>query len=843
MKKSVVWFLILCFIIQSFSMLSVFATAEDVSDHLITHWDFEGDTPYADKAVNGTNSDTLTPQGSVTVNGDGTVTVGYQTKSHLKADISEIGSGDLGNLQNKTIVIKVKFDTTGATGTTAVTPFYKVDTARLQVKADTVYFRTWNPAGGNITNDPFSISTADNQYRYFVISYEYSEGAFTEKYYCSKDDQPATSAEFVEMFSKTTENVDASVCKNNTKDILFGSSDNTKIMFSNMIYDDIKIYDIAMTIGQVTVSLGGTDVGVLPPEEGEDENIDTGESDSMSDKLITWWNFNGEMPYADKAGKGASPDKLTAYGNSTVSDGVAYIPNAEGAYLSASGKAGTDLNDFKNKTVVIKMAMKNDEEMRGNFAAIISKNNGFTYGVQNEAYGNRTTMYATVNGVRNSVDGGYNKMNEFRVFVMTFEYDEVEKVLTVNYYMSLNENPTKAEDFKIMLQTSIEVTTDDIIQSTNDIILGRAYNGLTKKINFYAWYDDVKIYSDIMTLDEVVAEVPTSSEYVLPELPEYDVYYEKLEGVTMYAIGDSYFDGPSLGRAKAHPTLIASKYQMGFHNDGIGGSTIANFNGYNESKPPMILRWEKNLPDEEPNIILFEGGANDYGNDIPMGGVDSTDINTFQGAINVMITGLKQKYPNALIICLTPWKSSEAKKTAYATAMIEVCEKRGIPYIDQSDPEAVGVDMTSSAFREKYSEKPTDSSHLNFDGMKFVMPYIEEYIARYYYAFIGEEFVDQTYGEYYKPNYSEIILNMRDDVTDGTEDESNRDEVTDEVTEGGKVETTAPIETESRPTEESTATTTEEKIGCSAFFSGSGVLLVVLCVMAVSVKRRKLEAE
>ena len=175
--------------------------------------------------------------------------------------------------------------------------------------------------------------------------------------------------------------------------------------------------------------------------------------------------------------------------------------------------------------------------------------------------------------------------------------------------------------------------------------------------------------------------------------------------------------------------------------------------------------------------------------------------------------------------------------------MIEVCEKRGIPYIDQSDPEAVGVDMTSSAFREKYSEKPTDSSHLNFDGMKFVMPYIEEYIARYYYAFIGEEFVDQTYGEYYKPNYSEIILNMRDDVTDGSEDESNRDEVTDEVTEGGKVETTAPIETENQPTEESTATTTEEKIGCGAFFSGSGVLLVVLCVMAVLVKRRKLEAE
>ena len=838
MRKVVVVILILCMMVQPLSVLSAFAVEKDYLDFLVTHWDFEGDTPYADKAQGGTNSDTLVAKNSVTLNNDGTVTVGYEAKSHLAADLSTIGSGDLGNLQNKTIVIKVKFDTTNATGTSAVTPFLKVNTARLQVNSTNSFFRVWNPAGGNITNDSCQVDTFDNGYRYFVVSYEYSEGMFTEKYYCSDNDNPTVSSDFKELFSKTTENVDEKVC-NNENDILFGSSDN-KALCANMIYDDIKIYNIAMSIGQVTEALGGMDTGD-PSEEDKDETVDKSESLLLSDKLVTWWNFNEENPYADKSYNGTSADNLTTFGDIKVSDGVAHIPNAAGAYLSASGKADTDLNDFKNKTVVIKMAMKNDEDMRGNFAAIISKNNSFTYGVQNQAYGNRTTMYATVNGVRNSVDGDYNKMNEFRIFVMTFDYDVVKKLLTVNYYMSDSENPTKSEDFKSMLHTTIQVTTNDsVIQSSNDIILGRSYNGLSKKINFDAWYDDVKVYSGIMTLDEIIADVPESSNYELPLIPTYDVYYDKLEGITMYAIGDSYFDGPSLGRAKAHPTLIASKYQMGFHNDGIGGSTIANFNGYNESKPPMVLRWEENLPDEQSDIILFEGGANDYGNDIPIGSVDSMDINTFQGAINVMITELKGKYPNALIICLTPWKSAEDKKTAYATAMIEVCENRRIPYIDQSDPEAIGVDMTSSEFREKYSESPGDSSHLNFEGMKLVMPYIEEYIARYYYAYIGAEFVDQTPGEYYKSNYSETIWGMSGTVPDDNKTESNSGETTEDVQD----ENAIPNDTDMHPTDDSIVTTENDgKSGCGSLLGGSVTLILFVCALVALIRCKQLETE
>ena len=55
---------------------------------------------------------------------------------------------------------------------------------------------------------------------------------------------------------------------------------------------------------------------------------------------------------------------------------------------------------------------------------------------------------------------------------------------------------------------------------------------------------------------------------------ETEDYYSVLEGLTMYAIGDSYFGGSGLGQHQTWVNLLGYKYGMTFHNYGIGGNTV-----------------------------------------------------------------------------------------------------------------------------------------------------------------------------------------------------------------------------------------------------------------------------
>lgn len=235
----------------------------------------------------------------------------------------------------------------------------------------------------------------------------------------------------------------------------------------------------------------------------------------------------------------------------------------------------------------------------------------------------------------------------------------------------------------------------------------------------------------------------TDGKYVSAVVLKTEAYYEKLSEITMYALGDSYFAGNGIGdKANAWPSQLASKYGMSHVNDGVGGSTVANYDGYPDTKIPMVLRYEETLPAGDVDIILVEGGTNDRGQGIPIGkNSDETDT-TFKGALNVILNGLEEKFPNALIICVTPWNAPE--NAAYVTAMIELCENRNIAYINAADPDVVGVDMTDASFRAKYSIKPDDVSHLNMYGMQLVLPCFEKLIAEIYYEYIGVAFPNQA---------------------------------------------------------------------------------------------------
>ena len=82
-------------------------------------------------------------------------------------------------------------------------------------------------------------------------------------------------------------------------------------------------------------------------------------------------------------------------------------------------------------------------------------------------------------------------------------------------------------------------------------------------------------------------------------------------------------------------------------NYGVGGSCLASSSA-DTQYPPAVLRYTS--MDLDAQIIIVHAGTNDYSAQIPLGDSNSVDITTFNGALNVMMQGLRHMYPTALII-------------------------------------------------------------------------------------------------------------------------------------------------------------------------------------------------
>ncbi len=251
----------------------------------------------------------------------------------------------------------------------------------------------------------------------------------------------------------------------------------------------------------------------------------------------------------------------------------------------------------------------------------------------------------------------------------------------------------------------------------------------------------VKAFTDYVKAHEDSATLSVPLDYTL--LESQDDMFNLLMGITMYAMGDSYFGGSSLGKEATWVNLLGKKYGMDFVNYGIGGSTMSD---YVTDKNPMVLRYTK-MAKGDADVILLEGGRNDRSNKVPLGDLDSRDSKTFLGSINIMLDGMLETYPNALIILITPWyhtgkvSSTGLSNVDYANAMRSLAEHRNdkrIVCLYAADPDTIGVDMNDASFRAKYCIKPDDVSHLNAEGMKMVLPVMEQFIAAEYAKFKGQ---------------------------------------------------------------------------------------------------------
>ena len=240
---------------------------------------------------------------------------------------------------------------------------------------------------------------------------------------------------------------------------------------------------------------------------------------------------------------------------------------------------------------------------------------------------------------------------------------------------------------------------------------------------------------------ENATELMVPNEYSV--VKSQDDFNKSLMGITMYAMGDSYFGGSSLGKEATWVNMLGEKYGMDYVNYGIGGSTMSD---YVTTNNPMVLRYTR-MAKGDADVILLEGGRNDRSKEVPIGDLDSRDSKTFMGSINIMLDGMLKTYPNALIILVTPWyhtgkvAATGLSNVDYANAMRSLAEHRNdkrIVCLYAADPNTIGVNMNDANFRKKYCIKPDDVSHLNLDGMKYVLTYMEQFIAAEYAKFKGQ---------------------------------------------------------------------------------------------------------
>lgn len=274
-------------------------------------------------------------------------------------------------------------------------------------------------------------------------------------------------------------------------------------------------------------------------------------------------------------------------------------------------------------------------------------------------------------------------------------------------------------------------------------------------------------YTEIKTLDSF-ASVDEAANWLVGQT---ESYYSLLEGLTMYAIGDSYFGGSQLGQHQTWVNLLGYKYGMTFHNYGIGGNTLAAASGIGSNQPPMYTRYTE-MPDGG-DIYIIEGGRNDRHYSVPFGKNTDQKGTTIKGAINIMIAGVRKNNPDALIVLVTPWSHKKESgylgtNNDYADAIRELAEYYNDPHIVclyAADTEFTGINMSDANCRKQYCITASDVSHLNANGMYMVEPIFEKWIAEKYAALKSLSVEDSAQDDKFIAPVTEPVTDPDTDTT------------------------------------------------------------------------------
>ena len=126
--------------------------------------------------------------------------------------------------------------------------------------------------------------------------------------------------------------------------------------------------------------------------------------------------------------------------------------------------------------------------------------------------------------------------------------------------------------------------------------------------------------------------------------------------------------------------------------------------------------------DPDAELIVVFGGTNDYGHgDAPFGCFEDRTVDTFYGACHTLMRSLITKYPDAVIVIMTPLHrmgedqpsvGNHLPLSSYVNAIREVAEFYSLPVMDLWA--SSGIQPRVNIIKEKYCPDglhPNDAGH------------------------------------------------------------------------------------------------------------------------------------
>ena len=192
--------------------------------------------------------------------------------------------------------------------------------------------------------------------------------------------------------------------------------------------------------------------------------------------------------------------------------------------------------------------------------------------------------------------------------------------------------------------------------------------------------------------------------------------------IKMNVIGDSITKGTYTSQNDSAPMSIAEKPWCSLLKEKLEFESVTNygFNGTSISSTSTVfpenaisLRYKE--MSDDANLILIAGGTNDFGCSVALGSKEDTYDNSFYGSLKILCEGLKNKYPNATIVFITPLKRTDISINIngnyieqYSDAIKEIAKNRYNFYLID------GIALSSEINLEKHlSDKvhPTPQGH------------------------------------------------------------------------------------------------------------------------------------
>ena len=198
-----------------------------------------------------------------------------------------------------------------------------------------------------------------------------------------------------------------------------------------------------------------------------------------------------------------------------------------------------------------------------------------------------------------------------------------------------------------------------------------------------------------------------------------DILNEK----TIVGLGDSLMYGMGLDRDKPWIALLGKKYNMNYFNCGVNGKKIAGSDGVANEFETLLTT---NKVPTNIDYIVIDGGANDNAQGIQIGKNTDMTIDTFKGALNILIGKILNKYPTVKILFLTNYNRYPGDIN-FVNAMIEICELYSIPCFDNYRKSGINF-LNPNGYhtsRNLIFENQQYKKHFSAKGYEYLLPIYE----------------------------------------------------------------------------------------------------------------------